>query len=70
MKASIFESRKPKPADKRVPVLVPESLYDDIETIKKLLKEKAPDKLFNTNAICVEALKKAVNKAKRELVAS
>jgi hypothetical protein len=69
MKASIFEERKPKTADKRIAVLVPESLFSDIEDIKTSLKEKAPDKRFNTNAICVDALKRAVNKAKKELAA-
>ena len=67
MKASIFESRKKKSVEKRIPLSIPVELYEEIEKVKERLKKSAPDMRFNVNALCVETLTRAVKKANKEL---
>ena len=67
MVESIFESRTEKSKNKKFSFSIPADLHNGIEAINNELGEKAPDKKFNTEAICVAALEKAVKRARREL---
>lgn len=67
MESSVFESPTKKPKNKKLNVLIPLELEQHINDVINELKIKAPELKFNTNAICVDALSKAVKKAKREL---
>jgi len=65
--SSIFESSDNKPKDKKVSIIISQELESAISAVKSELKMKAPDMKFNTNSICVDALTKAVKRAKKEL---
>ena len=67
MAMSVFESRHEQSKEKKLSVPISLELNDLISSIEEDLKTKAPDKRFNTTSICVDALKKAARKAKREL---
>ncbi len=67
MTNSIFETKKGQSKEKSLSVKLPVALHDSIEKIKASLAEKAPEKRFNVNAICVDALARATKKAAKEL---
>ncbi len=66
---SIFEPKKSQMKERTLSVKVPEDLHAEIDAIKKTLGEMDSGKRFNVNAICVEAVRKAVKRAKKELAA-
>jgi len=67
MQRSVFETKKSAIPTKKFSITLPQTLLDDIDVIREKLKQLSPDKQFNVNAICVQALEKAVSKAKKEL---
>lgn len=67
MKDSIFEVKKSAIPTKKFPLTLPASVLDEIDEVRTMLEAKAPDMNFNVNAICLDAIQKAVRKAKKEL---
>ncbi len=67
MTTSIFEEKKPKKSTKKISFTCPVELVENLETVKNKLSEIAPEMIFNTDAIFVDALDKALKKAEREL---
>ncbi|GJM01455.1 MAG: hypothetical protein DHS20C07_31340 [Methyloligella sp.] len=67
MAGSVFESVEKKSRKKKISITIPTDLDKLITDIIADLKVKAPSLQFNTTAICVDALYKAVRKAKSEL---
>ncbi len=67
MTNSIFESKKKPEKTKKISVPCPVQLVADIEDVKKQLSEVNPDMSFNVDALCIDALGKAVRRAKKEL---
>ena len=67
MTNSIFESKKRQIKEKALSVKVPLEMHAELEEVKSSLEKLNPDLKFNVNAICVDALGKAVRKAKKEL---
>lgn len=63
----MFESIEKKTKKKKLSVAVPIDLDELITNVTAELKVKAPSLQFNTTAICVDALYRAVKKAKSEL---
>ena len=67
MTNSIFQPKKGKRTTKKISVVVSEKMHAEMEEIERALAEKDPSLVFNTNAICVEALELATSRARREL---
>lgn len=67
MPPSIFESADKQPKEKKLPISISQDLEGAISYVKSELQMKAPDMKFNVNSICVDALSKAVKRAKKEL---
>lgn len=67
MPNSIFETKKGKRTTRKISVVLPLELSEDITKIKTELAKKDPNLVFNVNKICEEALNTAVKKAVREL---
>ena len=67
MTNSIFESKKHQIKEKALSVKLPLEMHAEIEEVRSSLERLSPDLKFNVNAICVDALNKAVRKAKKEL---
>ena len=67
MAGSVFESVEKKSRKKKINITIPNELDKLITDVITDLKVKAPNLQFNTTTICVDALYKAVRKAKSEL---
>lgn len=67
MAGSVFELVEKKSRKKKLNVTIPTELDKLITDVVADLKAKAPNLQFNTTGICVDALYKAVRKAKLEL---
>ncbi len=67
MTSSIFESKKKAEKTQKIAIPCPAQLAADIEDVKAQLAAIDPDMSFNVEALCIDALSKAVRRAKKEL---